>query len=161
MSPTDLLALARLIRSQRSAALGTLHDGAPYVSHALYLPADDFGAFYFHLSRLAIHTKNLLADPRAGLMIAEPDTGASDPQLLLRLSLQGQAAPLAPDAPDHADLRARYLARFPEAAMMLQLSDFALFRFTPRDGRFVAGFGKAFNITLANLKAAAVANSLD
>lgn len=155
MQDAELHLLHDLIRNQRVAALGTLEAGAPYVSMVLYAPAEDFSAFFVHISRLAVHTRNLRADSRAGLMIAEPDNGEHDPQLLVRLSLQGTAEPLPPASPIYADACARYLARFPESAPLFQLPDFDLFRFTPREGRFVAGFGKAFNVTTGALTMAA------
>jgi hypothetical protein len=42
--------LARLIRSHRIAALGTLRDGAPFVSMVAYGVGADLGAFWLHLN---------------------------------------------------------------------------------------------------------------
>lgn len=149
--------LARLIRTQRTAALGTLHEGAPLVSMVLYVPTADFSAFYIHISRLAQHTQAILRDPQVGLLIAEPDTGSQDPQTLARVSLQGTATEvLRTDAEDEA-IRALYLQRFPTATMTLSLGDFAFFRIVPSRGRFVAGFGQIFNVTGTTLQAAALA----
>lgn len=149
--------LARLIRTQRTAALGTLHEGAPLVSMVLYVPTADFSAFYIHISRLAQHTQAILRDPQVGLLIAEPDTGGQDPQTSARVSLQGTATEvLRPDA-DYEAIRTRYLQRFPTATMTLSLGDFAFFRIVPSRGRFVAGFGQIFNVTGATLQAAALA----
>lgn len=150
--------LVTLIRTQRTAALGTLHDGAPLVSMVLYAPTADCSAFYLHISRLAQHTQAILRDSQVGLLIAEPDTGAQDPQTLARVSLQGTASEvLRTDADDEA-IRALYLQRFPTATMTLSLGDFAFFRVIPRRGRFVAGFGQIFNLTGATLQAAALAH---
>lgn len=133
--------LTYLIRTQRTAALGTLHDGAPLVSMVLYAPTADFSAFYLHISRLAQHTQAILRDPQVGLLIAEPDTGAQDPQTLARVSLQGPASEVLRTDADYEAIRALYLQRFPTAAMTLSLGDFAFFRVIPSRGRFVAGFG--------------------
>jgi putative heme iron utilization protein len=157
MDEQTLAALARLIRGQRAASLGSLlADGAgPYVSLAPYAAAHDFGLFFVHLSRLAVHTRNLQADPRAALMIAEADTGAGDPQTLARVSLQVTARPLARDSAGYTEARGRYTARFPASAPIFDLADFDLYELVPAEGRFVAAFGRIFNLTADHLRQAA------
>lgn len=148
--------LAHLIRTQRTAALGTLSEGAPLVSLVLYLPNADFSAFYLHLSRLAQHTQAILREPQVSLMIAEPDTGTQDPQTLARVSLQGVAGEVLRTDAEYNAIRSAYLQRFPTAAMTVNLGDFSFFRVQPNRGRFVAGFGQIFNLTSATLQAAAL-----
>lgn len=147
--------LASLIRSQRTAALGTLRQGAPLVSMVLYLPAPDFSAFHLHVSRLAWHTQDMLADARVALSIAATDDGTRNPQILERVSLRGEAAPVPNDSPEHATLKAAWLARFPESAINFELADFSFFRIALRDARFVAGFGSIHNLSAAALAALA------
>lgn len=146
--------LTQLIRTQRTAALGTLYEGAPLVSLVLYLPNVDFTAFYLHLSRLAQHTQAILREPQVSLMIAEADTSQQDPQALARVSLQGVASPLPPTDAEYEAVRTAYVQRFPPAAMTVSLGDFAFYRVEPQRGRFVAGFGQIFTLTKASLQAA-------
>ena len=149
--------LAHLIRGQRIAALGTLRQGAPLVSMVLYLPSPDFSALYLHVSALAWHTQDMLADPRVSLSIVqtdEPANLASDPQRLARVSVRGEAARLPDGAPVHPELKAAWLTRFPESAISFGLADFAFFRVIPRDARFVAGFGRIHNLSAEALVAA-------
>ncbi|MGH8707514.1 MAG: pyridoxamine 5'-phosphate oxidase family protein, partial [Burkholderiales bacterium] len=75
----DDAALARLLRTGRTAHLGTLRQGAPLVSMTLYLAAPDFSAFHVHVSRLAWHTQDMMADARVALSVAETDDGRDDP----------------------------------------------------------------------------------
>lgn len=138
--------LAHLIRSQRNAALGTLRDGIPFVSMVPYAEAADLSAFYLHLSRLAVHTQAIRSDPRVGLMISQPDTGAGDPQTLARVSIQGEAAVVAKDSFDFGTVRALYLGKFPAAELNFNLGDFDLYRITPRSGRYVADLGKIYDL---------------
>lgn len=152
-------ALTHLIRTQRTAALGTLYEGAPLVSLVLYLPNADFTAFYLHLSRLAQHTQAILREPQVSLMIAEPDTGQQDPQTLARVSLQGVAALLPPMDAEYETVHTAYVQRFSTAAMTVSLGDFAFYRVEAKRGRFVAGFGQIFNLTKESLQAAAAARS--
>jgi hypothetical protein len=149
--------LARLVRGQRVAALGTLRQGAPLVSMVLYLPAPNFSALYLHVSRLAWHTQDMLADPRVSLSIVQADDPANpgcDPQRLARVSVRGEATPVLYDAPVHPELKQAWLARFPDSAISFGLADFSFFRISPRDARFVAGFGSIHNLSVEALVAA-------
>ena len=98
MNQQELSTVAGLLRGQRQAGLGTLPGGAPFVSMVAYAAEPDFGGFLLHLSQLAPHTGALLADPRAALLVSEPDDGRADVQTLTRVTLVGSAAPLEPGA---------------------------------------------------------------
>lgn len=145
-------ALARLIRSTRVAALGTLHDGEPNLAMVAYSFAEDFSAFYIHVSKLGKHTGDMEADPHVSLLIAETDDRRPDPQTLVRLAIRGIAERLPRTAPGYAQVKKVYLARFPEAEQLFSLGDFNIWKITPKSGRFVAGFGRAFNLEPAILK---------
>lgn len=145
-------ALARLIYESRLAALGTLHDGEPNLAMVAYAFAEDFSAFYIHVSRLGRHTQDMETDPHVSLLITEPDDQRSDPQTLARLSLRGTAVILPRTEAGYAQVRSIYLQRFPEAGQFFGLGDFNLWRILPTGGRFVAGFGRAFNIVPAALR---------
>jgi putative heme iron utilization protein len=140
--------LRSLISKERLAHLGTLRNGAPMVSMTLYLPARDFSAFYVHVSRLAWHTQDMTHDPRVALSIAETDDGRADPFTLMRVTIRGEAQRID-DGPKDA-----WLTRFPEQAINFELADFSFWKITPRDARFVAGFGRIHNLSAAELKLA-------
>ncbi len=144
--------LTHLIRTQRIAALGTLHEGAPLVSMVLYAASPDFSAFYIHISRLAQHTRDILQDTRVSLMIAETDSGAQDPQTLARVSIRSEAAEVPPTADNYVEARSLYLQKFPQTAFNFELEDFALYRVQPHRARYVAGFGQIVNLTLEDFK---------
>ncbi len=148
-------ALARLLRSERVAALGTLRDGAPLVSLVACLPEPDFSAFHVRVSRLAWHTQDMARDARVSLCVAETDDRRPDPQTLARVTIRGEAAALAREDEAHPRLRTAWLARYPESQITFELADFAFWRIVPRDARFVAGLGRTFNLSAAELRAAA------
>ena len=148
MDAETAAALANLLRNERIAHLATLRAGAPMASMTLYLPEARFDAFYVHVSRLAWHTQDMLQDPRIALSIAETDDGRADPFTLMRVSIRGDASQLARDNPA---LKARWLERFPEQAINFELADFSFWQITPRDARFVAGFGRIHNLSAADL----------
>ena len=145
-------ALSELLRKERVAHLATLRSGAPMVSMTLYLPDEIFSVFYVHVSRLAWHTQDMLHDARVALSIAETDDGRADPFTLMRVSIRGEALqlPLADPA-----LKAKWLQRFPEQAINFELADFSFWQISPRDARFVAGFGRIHNLSAAQLSRAA------
>ncbi len=145
-------ALARLLRSERIAHLGTLRGGAPLASMTLFLAAPDFAAFYLHVSRLAWHTQDMLHDARVALSVAETDDGRADPFTFLRVSIRGEAIQLSGR---QDELKAAWLERFPEQAINFELADFSFWRIAPRDARFVAGFGSIHNLSAAELRDAA------
>jgi Putative heme iron utilization protein len=143
--------LARLIRETRIATLGTLHEGEPNLAMVAYSFAEDFSAFYIQVSRLGKHTTDMEADPRVNLLITETDDRRADPQTLARVSIRGMAEILPRSDPDYAEVKKNYLERFPEAEQLFSLGDFNLWKITPRGGRFVAGFGRAFNLVVDGL----------
>jgi putative heme iron utilization protein len=142
-------AWAALVQDLRTGVLLTLRNGRPFGSHVPYVFGEDWTRAYLHLSRLALHTQHLLADPRLSLFLSEPDRPEKNPLALKRMNLQGAAAVLPPEAPHYATVKARYLARFPQSAMMFSFGDFNLWELTLTDAHLVLGFGQAYLSTAA------------
>jgi hypothetical protein len=133
-------AAKKLLREGRSGALATLMPGSgdPYCSLVNVATAAD-GAPLLLISKLAIHTKNLIADARCSLMIDERKEG--DPLEGARVMLMGTAA-ATPDP----DVRRRYLTRQPEAEMFAGFADFAFYRMALTGVHLVAGFGRIVDL---------------
>jgi putative heme iron utilization protein len=117
-----------------------------------FVALPDFSAFYIHVSRLAQHTVDMNKKKQVSLLITETDDGRPDPQTLARVSIRGSAEMLENGAPGYTPIKELYLARFPEAEQVFQLEDFNFWRIRPKGGRFVAGFAKAYNITVETLQ---------
>src|SRR5262245_8591776 len=115
-------AAKKLLREARSGALATLMAGSgdPYCSLVNVATAPD-GAPLLMITRLAVHTKNILAEPRVSLMLDERKQG--DPLEGARVMLMGTAA-VTEDAQAHR----RYLLRQPEAEMFAGFKDFAFYQ---------------------------------
>ena len=143
--------LAGLVRKERIAHLATLRAGAPMASMTLYLPEADFSAFYVHVSRLAWHTQDMLQDPRVALSIAETDDGRADPFTLARATVRGAAVQIPNEGNPFESLKKKWLEKFPEQAVNFELADFSFWQITPRDARFVAGFGRIHNLSADDL----------
>lgn len=143
--------LAQLLRARSTAALGTLRDGAPFVSMVPYAIAADGSGFLVHVSRLAAHTKDMLADTRVSLLVAEAEGGRKSSLALARVTVQGLVRRIPSGSPDLSGLKAAYLARFPEAEQMFGFADFSIFLIRPVSARFVAGFGQAHTLSAESM----------
>jgi putative heme iron utilization protein len=155
MTSAVRLEIARLVLDQRWAALATLDEGLPLASMVAYASEPGLEGVLIFVSQLAVHTRNLLTEPRASLAITTPDTGDGDPQLLPRVTLRGRAEPLDRGTDAFAHAGARYLAQFPDAAPRFALPDFVLFRFIVSDVRYVGGFARAVSLSGEELREAA------
>ena len=144
--------LARIIRSTRVAALGTLHGGEPLVSMITFVAASDFTAFYTLVSKLAQHTIDMEKESRVSLMIREKDDDRDNPQMLARISIRGKAELFPQGEPGYAQAKRLYLKKFPLSESLFELKDFGMWKITPKGGRYVAGLAKAFNLTPDALK---------
>jgi len=141
---TDVL--RQLIHGRMTAALGTLHQGVPFVSMVPYAVARD-GSFILHVSRLATHTRDMLDNSEVSLLITESEASGKMPQALARVTVQGRAEMLDRDSEKNSDAREVYLSRFPDAAPLFEFSDFNIFVIKTISARVIAGFGQAVTIT--------------
>jgi heme iron utilization protein len=147
MQPTpdfDPSRLARsLLRRSRQGALATLMAGSgdPYCS-LVNVAAHADGSPILLISRLAVHTKNILDDSRVSLMLDE--RAAGDPLEGARIMLAGKAVEASGE--DAAMLRRRYLSAHPSAEAFVDFKDFSLFRIKPTGLHLVAGFGRIVDL---------------
>lgn len=140
----DPARLARsLLRRRRQGALATLMagDGDPYCSLVNVASHAD-GSPILLISRLAVHTKNILADSRVSLMLDERTAG--DPLEGARIMVAGRAE--AAGASDLDLLRRRYLNAHPSAEAFANFKDFSFFRIAPSGAHLVAGFGRIVDL---------------
>ena len=136
--------LARsLLRRSRQGALATLmaSSGDPYCSLVNVASYPD-GSPILLISRLALHTRNILDDARVSLMLDE--RAAGDPLEGARIMLAGRAEQAGAD--DEPVLRRRYLAAHPSAEAFVEFKDFAFFRIRPLWAHLVAGFGRIVDL---------------
>jgi putative heme iron utilization protein len=132
-----------LLRRSRQGALATLMAGSgdPYCSLVNVASHPD-GSPILLLSRLAVHTKNILADARVSLMLDERAEG--DPLEGARIMLAGRAEEASGAAAEI--LRRRYLNAHPSADAFVEFKDFAFFRIIPSGTHLVAGFGRIVDL---------------
>ena len=137
-------ALKKLLNTQRVAALGTIDDaGAPFVSMVPFAIEPQLHCLVIHVSGLAAHTRYLQARERVSLMVMQSEVAGEPVHALQRVTLEGAAKVAERGSAKWAACRAAYLARFPEAEPMTELSDFKFVPIKVTGARQVAGFGAA------------------
>lgn len=132
-----------LLRRSRQGALATLFpdSGDPYCS-LVNLATHSDGSPILLISRLAVHTRNILADNRVSLMLDERAEG--DPLEGARIMLLGRAEEASEAALDH--LRRRYLNAHPSAEAFVDFKDFSFFLVRLSGTHLVAGFGRIVDL---------------
>ncbi len=136
-----------VLRRALKGALATLDHrdpGRPYASLVLIATEPD-GTPITLISGLALHTRNLTADPHASLLI-DATAGLGDPMTGGRLTLTGRAAPSA-----SATAPVRFLSRHPAAQAYAALPDFRIFAFHIEAAHYIGGFGRIVDLSSAAL----------
>ena len=121
-------------------------DGAPWGSVVTYGTLAD-GAPVLLVSLMAEHTRNLEADARASLVVAEPPNDEY-PLDRGRVTLAGRVA--QPEGAARAAARAAHLEAMPSAELYVDFDDFRLFVLEVERVRWVGGYGRMDTVEAAD-----------
>jgi hypothetical protein len=110
--------------------------GHPFGSVVAFV-LDAAGHPVFVASRLAEHTRNFRADPRASLFLLPTPPQGVDPLSLERVTLLGTVSPA-----ERTPLRDAYLRAHPYAKLYIDFRDMAFYRLAVEAVRYVGGFGR-------------------
>ena len=117
---------------------------------------DRFGKPFIMIAEIAAHTSNLKRDPRAALMVSDPEA-IGDPQASWRITLIGvmkricfsesthtkYPQSILVTAEEHDELHRRYLERVPGADQYIRQHSFSYWRMEDVSiVRYIAGFGR-------------------
>ena len=106
---------------------------------------------------MALHGLNLIAEPRASVLIIEDEDSAAELFARRRVSYQIVAEELPVGAPEwHCGVECLEERHGERARQLSQLADFRLFRLRPTSGRYVKGFGKAYRLSGGRLAQTAI-----
>jgi len=97
--------------------------------------ADGQGHPVFFISSMAVHSQNLMEDPRSSLLIMQPDV-TGDPLGAGRVTILGTTTHVTPE-----QVRDLYLSRHENAKYWQDYSDFAFYRLEVSAVYFIGGFG--------------------
>ncbi len=129
-----------LMHLGRTGSLSTLSRKQPGFPFGSVMPygLDSEGRPVFLISTMAMHTQNLQADPRASLLVTQPDT-TGDPLGAARITLVGNGLPVP--KPEVTEARELYLTRHANSRYWVDFEDFAFYRMDVVDVYYVGGFG--------------------
>lgn len=129
-----------LVYLQQTGSLSTLSRKQPGWPFGSVMPygLDAQGQPVFLISTMAMHTQNLLGDPRASLLVTPPES-RTDPLGAARVTLMGSVTKVPKE--DNAEVRAGYLERHGNASYWVDFQDFGFFRMAITEIYFVGGFG--------------------
>jgi len=148
---TAALACQDLIHSQQTLVLSTYSSASgAEISYAPYV-RNGHGPFYIYTSDLAAHTGNLLERGQASVMFIGLESETSNQFARERVTFNCQAEEVLAEDETYGSVLAQLQERFGQIVSVLRsLPDFHLFALTPQTGRYVVGFGKAFEINPVN-----------
>lgn len=127
--------------------LATVAEGQnPAASYAPLAWLD--GHCYLYLSELALHTRNLKRCPRISLMLMEAEAETANPFARRRITFNGNVLVIARDDLLFDRVLAEFHRRFGKVMTIIEpLPDFSLFRVCLQAGRYVRGFGQAYDLS--------------
>jgi putative heme iron utilization protein len=141
------------LTKQKSLMLSSLNDaGFPHASYAPF--AHHENELFIFISQLAAHTQHLLTTSKAGVLMIEDESLSDDVFARTRLSYQMKVEAIDRDDdfwPQGIALLKQKLGD--RIDLLSQLGDFVLFRLTPLEGRYVKGFGRAYEVSPGSLVA--------
>jgi len=136
-------AARRLFLQESFGVLSTISldvPGYPFGSITPYC-ADRQCRPIIYISRIAQHTRNILADSRVSLTVFDNSGDDSDVQARGRITSIADARPLDEE---EQDVRERYFRYFPSARQYAETHDFEFFWLDLIRVRFIGGFGQIY-----------------
>jgi putative heme iron utilization protein len=122
--PMEAIRVARtLLRTSRVTTLATLDPGGYPYSTVTNLIVEPDGVPVVFMTGLAVHARNIEADPRVSMTVADTRT---DVMTTPRLTLSGRAGQVPAD--ETSALKERYMERFPKSKLYLGLPDALFYR---------------------------------
>ncbi|MEO0457680.1 MAG: pyridoxamine 5'-phosphate oxidase family protein [Cyanobacteria bacterium P01_A01_bin.114] len=136
----------------RTVILSTVDgDGAPHASYAPFV-IDSDRQIYLYISGLAAHTAHLKHSQQASVLFIEDESKTEQSFARRRLTYQCKATVLDRESERWHDVAARFETQFGDIiATLKSLADFEIFQLSPYSGRFVLGFGAAYQVSSDSL----------
>jgi putative heme iron utilization protein len=133
--------------SSKAALLATLTDDQmPFASYAPLVWVGDY--CYLYLSDLSGHTRNLKRCPTISLLLIEDEDRVVNAFARRRITFAASVVVVEREDPLFAQVLAEFHHCFGKVMKMIEpLPDFHLFRVQLQTGRFVRGFGQAFELS--------------
>lgn len=148
IKPIDLGVLKQqyqeLVTSTKSIFLSTIGlDGNPFLSYAPFV--EHQGKVYLYLSQIAEHYKNIENNSAIDVMLAADESNTKNIFARERARFKGEAKNVGNEG--YEEVFAKFEQKFGAPTFkMLRTLDFSLFELTLSNGRYVVGFGQAYDV---------------
>lgn len=144
----EIVEYKKFIKKFKSLELSTIGDkGNPETSYAPFVK-DNKNNFYIFVSFLASHSKNLINDRRAGVMLIEGEEKAENIFARKRIIFDCNVDLVRENTQEWKKIMLKFDKNVGGLMAILRtLPDFKLFCLKPQTGRFIKGFGMAFKIS--------------
>ena len=121
-------------------------DGQPQASYASCV-VDEGRNIYIFVSGRSAHTQNLTAAGRVSVLFVEDESKTTQMFARKRLSYDCTATLLERGSAQWEAIAQTFLDKFGNIVeVMIGLPDFRIFQLKPHSGRFVMGFGAAYDV---------------
>lgn len=139
------------IASRKTLVISSTDEqGRPFISYAPYVVHD--GRFHVYVSRIAEHYWHLVSNDTVSVLLIADESDTSNLFARQRVRFECAVTRLA-DTSEHEEVFALFRDGFnPSLINLLQTLDFSLFELAPSNGRYVIGFGKAYDVDLAGTR---------
>jgi heme iron utilization protein len=122
-------------------------EGIPNASYTPFI-IDNQKNIYIYISGLATHTQNIEINPHVSVLFIEDESQCQQIFARRRLTFDCTATLIERETETWNQIVTQFQERFGEMIAILSgLADFRIFRLTPRGGRFIMGFGTAYEIS--------------
>ena len=144
--------ISALINSKKSLMLSSIGQQGiqgfqPETSYAPFYCDFEHQTFYIYLSDLASHSRNLQQHANASVLIIEDESNSEQIFARKRVQYSVVAELVKRESEEHSIITEKMKERFGDIIDLFNgLADFKLFQLHAKQGRYVEGFGRAFNI---------------
>ena len=148
IKPIDIAVLKQqyqeLVANTKSIFLSTIClDGKPFLSYAPFVEHE--GKVYLYLSQIAKHYRNIENNPAVDVMLAADESNTKNIFARERARFRGEAKNVGNDG--YEEVFTKFEQKFGMPTFkMLRTLDFSLFELTLSNGRYVVGFGQAYDV---------------
>ena len=145
--------IAHLLDDMKSLMLATVHqDKTPLASYTPFAIADNDSGLWILVSDLAGHAQNLALSGLCSCLLIRDEQDSAQVYVRERLQYEMKSVEYPRDHPQwESGIKALRDRQGTLVETLTSLADFRLFLLLPQSGRYVVGFGKAYELKVTSL----------
>ena len=145
--------IAQLLDDMKSLMLATVHqDKTPLASYTPFAIADNDSGLWILVSDLAGHAQNLSLSGLCSCLLIRDEQDSAQVYVRERLQYEMKSVEYPRDHPQWENgIKALRNRQGTLVETLTSLADFRLFLLLPQSGRYVVGFGKAYELKVTSL----------